>query len=488
MRKNWHRSALFFFFCMLGTFGFLAVPVFIHAVGESAVTIQIDGVAIDPPVDPVIREERTLVPARAIFEAMGGQVSWNGDIGEVIVTLDRNEVRLLIGKKDTYVNDQRKTLDVPAAIIDGSTMIPIRFVAESIGAKVDWDNDSRTIRIESPPEPTNIKIGHIRVVELDQGVQVVISGDQRIHDFKNFVLQNPNRFVIDIPSAELFDSLSAALPMQSRKIDGVEGIFSQVRFAQFEPEVVRVVLDLEQEHLGSVSLSEDQKSLLVNFDRKKPTRDAEFYGLPKLDWKASLKHVVIDPGHGGSDTGAIGYQNGKAVLYEKNLNLDIAQRLTQYLSAAGVRTTMLRDSDTSILLADRPHMANLMRADLLVGIHNNDYKPNRQASGTEVYFTNLNQDLSRYGISSKRLAQLTQSELVPALGTIDRQIRNGETLSVIRRAKMPAIIVEGVYLSNANDLALALTDAYRENYAKATATAIIKALNESVSPVLLSAE
>ena len=74
------------------------------------------------------------------------------------------------------------------------------------------------------------------------------------------------------------------------------------------------------------------------------------------------------------------------------------------------------------------------------------------------------------------------------MGTIDRQIRNGETLSVIRRAKMPAIIVEGVYLSNANDLALALTDAYRENYAKATATAIIKALNESVSPVLLSAE
>ena len=477
-----------FFLCVLGMLWFLAFPALVHGQDDLEVKINIDGATIEPPVDPVIREDRTLVPARAIFEAMGGQVSWNGEIGEVIVTLDRNEVRLLIGKKDTYVNDLRKPLDVPASIIDGSTMIPIRFVAESIGAVVNWDNDTRTIFIQSPPEPRNTKILTIDVADQGQGVQLKIGGDQKIHDYHSFVLQNPARFVIDISSAELGDSLGSSQIVQTSRIEGVSGIFSQVRYAQFEPGVVRVVMDLEREHLGTVSLSADQKSLLLDFPKETPYSNAALYGLPDLDWKATQKLVVIDPGHGGGDTGAIGYQNGRPVVYEKTLNLDIAQRLYKYLAAAGVKTTLLRDSDTSIVLADRPHMANLLRADLLIGIHNNDYKPNRQASGTEVYFTNQNQDLGRYGINSKRLAQLTQSELVPALGTIDRQIRNGETLSVIRRAKMPAIIVEGVYLSNANDLALALTDAYRENYAKATATAIIKALNESVSPVLLSAE
>ena len=158
-----------FFLCVLGMLWFLAFPALVHGQDDLEVKINIDGATIDPPVDPVIREDRTLVPARAIFEAMGGQVSWNGEIGEVIVTLDRNEVRLLIGKKDTYVNDLRKPLDVPASIIDGSTMIPIRFVAESIGAVVNWDNDTRTIFIQSPPEPRNTKILTIDVADQGQG-------------------------------------------------------------------------------------------------------------------------------------------------------------------------------------------------------------------------------------------------------------------------------------------------------------------------------
>jgi len=98
-------------------------------------------------VQPVIVEGRTLVPLRVIFEALGLTVGWDSSTQTVTGEKKDLKVTLKIGNKTAAVNGANKTLDVPANIVDGRTLVPARFVAESTGAKVDWNETSKTVLI-----------------------------------------------------------------------------------------------------------------------------------------------------------------------------------------------------------------------------------------------------------------------------------------------------------------------------------------------------
>ncbi len=109
------------------------------------VILNNEEVSFDQP--PIIQNDRTLVPLRAIFEAMGATVYWNGNTQTVISTLYGTTVQLTIGSNILYRNGEAKTLDVPAQIINDYTMVPARAVAEAFGAYVDWDGSERTVYI-----------------------------------------------------------------------------------------------------------------------------------------------------------------------------------------------------------------------------------------------------------------------------------------------------------------------------------------------------
>ncbi|MBP3361722.1 MAG: SUMF1/EgtB/PvdO family nonheme iron enzyme [Clostridia bacterium] len=97
---------------------------------------------------PVIVNERTLVPIRAIIEAMGGTVSWDQSTQTATLDYDKDEIRLIIDSATAYLNDEPNTLDTTPTIINERTMLPIRFIAESFGFDVDWDDSTRTVTIE----------------------------------------------------------------------------------------------------------------------------------------------------------------------------------------------------------------------------------------------------------------------------------------------------------------------------------------------------
>lgn len=88
---------------------------------------------------PFIEDGRTLVPMRALAESLGCFVAWNSEEQKVTVIGTTDDVVLHIGSTTAYVGDKEVTLDVPAKIVDGRTMIPLRFVAEAFGAEVQWD-------------------------------------------------------------------------------------------------------------------------------------------------------------------------------------------------------------------------------------------------------------------------------------------------------------------------------------------------------------
>lgn len=116
------------------------------AVNDSIkVTLNGRYLAFEQP--PVNIGGRVLVPMRAIFEAMGAEVTWDGDARKVTGVRGERMVELAIGNKTAHINGEAVEMDVPAQIINNKTMLPVRFVSESLDAQVDWLMDSQTVVI-----------------------------------------------------------------------------------------------------------------------------------------------------------------------------------------------------------------------------------------------------------------------------------------------------------------------------------------------------
>ncbi len=103
-------------------------------------TVYLDGKKIGFDQTPVIEEGRTLVPLRAIFEAFGAEVGWDGATQTVSATKGSTSVELTINSTVAKKNGAELTLDVPAKIINGRTMVPVRFISDCFGIGVEWDD------------------------------------------------------------------------------------------------------------------------------------------------------------------------------------------------------------------------------------------------------------------------------------------------------------------------------------------------------------
>ncbi len=114
---------------------------------EDGIKVLIDGEKLICDQPPVIIEGRTLVPMRAIFEKLGATVSWDGETSTASGEKDGKTVSFVIGESFIGINGEKTALDVPAQIISDRTMIPARAVAEAFGCKVDWDGDTQTVII-----------------------------------------------------------------------------------------------------------------------------------------------------------------------------------------------------------------------------------------------------------------------------------------------------------------------------------------------------
>jgi quercetin dioxygenase-like cupin family protein len=117
-------------------------------IGEPTITVN----GREEPIDengtiPLIQNGRTLLPVRAVAEAMGGVAAWDGATRTVTLTHDGDVIRMVIGSATLYLNEAPQTMDVAPVIINSRTMLPIRFIAEGFGYDVGWDGASREITI-----------------------------------------------------------------------------------------------------------------------------------------------------------------------------------------------------------------------------------------------------------------------------------------------------------------------------------------------------
>ena len=100
-------------------------------------------------VKPMIKDDTTLLPLRIVTQSLGGFIEWDESNKMISGGKDDYSYQLTLNSKGAIVNGQAKELLTPPIIIQGSTMVPIRFIAESLGMKVKWNGDTRAIKITS---------------------------------------------------------------------------------------------------------------------------------------------------------------------------------------------------------------------------------------------------------------------------------------------------------------------------------------------------
>jgi N-acetylmuramoyl-L-alanine amidase len=193
--------------------------------------------------------------------------------------------------------------------------------------------------------------------------------------------------------------------------------------------------------------------------------------------------VVLDPGHGGQDSGAM-----CGGVMEKDLTLDVARRVDRLLDAEGVATLLTRLGDTYVSLADRAAFGNRAKDSIFISIHfNEDNKP--VASGVETYYAahQINSGssfaswlpfFSRPPANSPKpesqsLAGFIQEALVARTRSIDRGTQPKQFF-VIANVTSPAVLIEGGFITNKDELSKLATEDYRDQLAAAVADGVLR--------------
>ncbi|MFN2508653.1 MAG: N-acetylmuramoyl-L-alanine amidase [Chthoniobacterales bacterium] len=197
----------------------------------------------------------------------------------------------------------------------------------------------------------------------------------------------------------------------------------------------------------------------------------------------SITGVVIDPGHGGDDSGAM-----RGAVLEKDLTLDVARRLERLARANGLATILTRAGDESVSLAGRAAAANHARDCVFVSIHF-DEGSRSAASGVQTFYPlkqvretpsapswlpSLQQvSAAPANLESQSLAAFVQDALVARTQAFNRGTR-AEQFYVVANVRHPAVLVEGGFLSNNEDIAKLATEEYREQLATAISEGIMR--------------
>lgn len=243
----------------------LAAPQ-IGANKERILALQVNGETIAAKVPPLLFNDRTLVPARDVFEKLGANVDWNGEMQKVTVAHNSMLVELKIDDNTAIVNGSKVSMDVPAKIIDSKTMIPVRFVAEQLNMKVGWDENQGLVKID------NSSLSSVSVEATNEGEVAIIALDyyQKVNVFTLINPKEPekDRIVVDFPNVLSTTSLE--------KIDVKGTAIKSVRYTHFEDstgyKAARIVLDVNPAVKYNVEKKDGRVLVFVKAGEGTPNR------------------------------------------------------------------------------------------------------------------------------------------------------------------------------------------------------------------------
>jgi len=462
-------------------------PVFSSVSSAAAVVprLYLNGSPMDsagPP--PAIVNGSTYVPIRMVAEGMGYSVNWDNATKTVSVYDGRTAIAFIVGANTAFINGERQALTAPAKIFNDKTynnvtMIPQRFLAESMGKDVYYDSATKSVYISEPaesgepagtPDPAageerdpaaeaavpSDAMALVRSVDVGQDGTTTIQFDGSAESVKPEKLSSPARLVLDLPLAAFdpgFEGYRGASTAGERAApDG--SVLSKVRFSYYsdKPSTVRFVWDLANEATYTYEQTDGMIQLKITGSAKPAAP------VPAPPSGGKIYKIVLDAGHGAHDPGAIGITGYR----EKDFNLAVTQKVEALLKKDGrFKVYMTRSDDTFVALNDRASFANNQKADLFLSFHANALVGSA-ATGTETFYSRAD---------SKRLADTVHKHLLKATGLKDRGVKTAGYV-VIKKTTMPAILLESGFLTNAKDEALLRNEAKQNEIAAAVVAGI----------------
>ena len=348
-----------------------------------------------------------------------------------------NQVRIIfVGQasinRKSYLTNNERTLIVRIARID----------TESSESKIVESEEQTQLEKYTPG-----KIKEITIKEEGNETEVVISTTKSIK-YNTYLLKNPERFAIDL--LNIFPPEGPLPKFNPTKL--VTGV--RVGRAASGIEATRVVVDLVKENTDfDVDSNLLGNKLEIKFKINKEKEE--------MTKKSGIK-VVIDPGHGGYDTGA-----SYGGFEEKNINLVISEKLKTLLEASGITVFLSRDDDSFLSLAERVEITNVIKPNVLISVHANALETSRGIRGVETYY---------WTPQSQKLAFYVHKSILGNLKIPDHFIRRAR-FYVIRHTSSPAVLAELGFLSNRDDRQLLTSLTTQDQYAKALSGAILRFLD-----------
>lgn len=488
-------------FMLLALLFVLVMPDRGHAASGSN-KIYLDGKEITAGLSVTVENVNgtIMVPFRMIAENLGYQVEWNQTAKMVTITQGSKVIKLTVGQMTAVVDGNTVTLNAAPMLKNDTTLVPIRFISEQFGLKVDWDNTSKTVTITTPglaaggsgssaasggttgsgsgsgtsSSGTSTSLTEVNGVSFNNNQLLIAMSGTAVP--KISTLDSPSRIVIDIPNATFSDEFGSGQALDSNLQGTLDATgypdVAQIRYSLFSnsPYTVRFVIQLNESKDFGYNVTTDsgtklaivdlnQTGGLVAVNSQTPSTSTGS-GTSTLPGSGGKKLIVLDAGHGAKDSGAIGI-TGK---YEKNFNLAVVLKAAALLKKeSNIDVVLTRSDDTFLELSERVAIANSLKADLFISVHANSSSTS-VASGTETYYKRE---------ESKAFAKVMHKYLVQATGLTDRGVQYGN-FHVIRETTMPAILLEVGYLSNKKDEALLFTDELQNR----VATAIVSGVKE----------
>ncbi|WP_077368491.1 N-acetylmuramoyl-L-alanine amidase family protein [Anaerosalibacter sp. Marseille-P3206] len=236
------------------------------------VPVLIDGKSVSSDIPSFIYKDSTLVPVRFVANGLGAEVKWNQKNKTVTVIDKGKEVVLGIESPNVYINGQKQKLPKntppPKLVNDSRTMVPIRFISETLGYSVAWDNNRGIVNIKSGSSENEAEINNISIeTETDNLLKIKISGSSSFK-YEKMNLEYPPRLVIDIPNSKL--NLKNQGNGDGSGIVNIpvgQDPIKQISTSQFSvnPNVTRVVIHLTEDIKYNIDQSGDGKNLEISF-------------------------------------------------------------------------------------------------------------------------------------------------------------------------------------------------------------------------------
>ncbi len=447
--------------------------------------LKVNGEKLNCEVPPIVFNDYSVVPARDVFEKLGATVEWSATNQKVTVEYGDTEIELYINNKTATKNGKKELMPIPPKLINGKTMIPARYVGETLGFDVKFDSNTDTISIDAKPS-YNTTLSSYTHSKSGDTVTVTFNFTKAV-EYSHFILKEPARIVIDTKDTK------QGATLKNNTVTGYSDI-TTIRIGQ-QPAGIRIVIDLAEELKYTVTKSgsklvvkigttatitptpDKDKDPEENTSKEDPKEtEPPKPVIPDPPSYAPTRTVCIDPGHGGNDPGAIYTDEDGKIWRECDINLGVALMVRDILKQNNVTVVMTRETDKTVELTTRGPFANEKQAALFVSVHTNSYMSDT-ANGIETWGT-LEYSATYAGVTDKNLAENIQKAVISKTNAVPRGVKDTTTLAVINSTIMPSVLIEVGFISNAAERELMFTDNYRRKLAEGIAEGILKTLDQ----------